>query len=320
MKSGVDARALASLVAAYGLTMQEKSFFRVDALDGSGRSIYIARTQIVRRIDVSRFPVPPDHAGLRIPSRPPTSNVTREVDFDQSPEVVTDAIRLLLRLLSGRAIDPPESLDLLPAPVQAHGRRSPITHFPLAGYVEPDEFSVARQFFARAARAVLALDDTENPYARRHVRFLLEQIVWGITTCTDRHKHNTRYISGSVRDLAIEWNARAAAGQPFALADRRERNATLFRKLVQHEHVHRISDLCADLLRSDCDVDVVVASAVGCLVTRDEHERLHKTERGWNRYYRASPPVDVWDRVTGKPLAEPSGTEAGRGGLIHEVP
>ncbi len=308
-KSGAQGLAgsyLAALVHAYGLALIDQSaYFRVDALDGSERSIYISKAKTVRRIDVSRFgSQSPNHPALRVPTNPPTRNVTREVDFAQPQDVVVDAIKFLLRLLSGRGTDPSELPTAVVVPAAKSARRRDLAGFPLEGYREPPEFATARDYFKTVARTLLPLQDDQGDEVRRHVRFLLKQIAWAVTTCTDLHKYNTRYVSQEVRALAQEWNDCVAARRPFQRTGMRERNYQLFRKLVHHEHVVPIKVLQQRLIQPGADTDRIIDEACGCLVTRVEHawklpRDIPSGQDGWTRYAE----IEVWDRATGT-LAE----------------
>lgn len=68
-------------------------------------------------------------------------------------------------------------------------------------------------------------------------------------------------------------------------------------KLVQHEHVFQRRNLIQLLLKNESEIKTIMENAIGCLVTRDEHEiltrisRAYKDVDGWERYRKAGIPV-----------------------------
>jgi len=68
---------------------------------------------------------------------------------------------------------------------------------------------------------------------------------------------------------------------------------------LQHEHVLEMKKLIADLIERGEDIESVVAKAIGCVVTRDEHSILSAVSKnepnlhGWERYKRAG--IRVFD-------------------------
>ena len=72
---------------------------------------------------------------------------------------------------------------------------------------------------------------------------------------------------------------------------------------IQHEHVVTRATLVERMLVDGADVDAVLARAVGCLVTVEEHGRLTAVAtsvEGWGRY--ATAEVEVLDMATGERL------------------
>ncbi len=62
---------------------------------------------------------------------------------------------------------------------------------------------------------------------------------------------------------------------------------------LQHEHVHERKELIARLLSGE-DVDSVVADAIACMVTKEEHQLLCASSSiGWKRYQDAG--IKVYD-------------------------
>lgn len=61
-------------------------------------------------------------------------------------------------------------------------------------------------------------------------------------------------------------------------------NSKISKTKLQHEHVHQRKKLIDRLLNGE-DVETVIADAVACLVTKEEHQILDKSKsNGWKRY------------------------------------
>jgi hypothetical protein len=107
---------------------------------------------------------------------------------------------------------------------------------------------------------------------------LIDTMLWKLTE-TDG-KHNTRY--------------RSDGAMPHSDP-----------RLLHHEHVFPKKKMIDDLQRasSSDEIDRILATAVGCVVTRDEHTRLsqYDHEVGWQRYRSAG--IGVVDRETGERVA-----------------
>ena len=77
-------------------------------------------------------------------------------------------------------------------------------------------------------------------------------------------------------------------------------------KNLQHEHVFEISKLIKELRADPGGIDGIVAKAVACVVTRQEHKSLTELSRGnpnlhgWDRYQAAG--IQVIDTKTGECL------------------
>jgi hypothetical protein len=73
---------------------------------------------------------------------------------------------------------------------------------------------------------------------------------------------------------------------------------------VQHEHVYPRARMADALLANPTRVEEIVAQAVGCVVTVEEHEKLTEIDRdfpevdGWARYEKAG--IVVIDMTTGR--------------------
>jgi hypothetical protein len=109
-----------------------------------------------------------------------------------------------------------------------------------------------------------------------HVSDLIDVLLWRITEADG--KYNTRYKTSGALECA----------------DRRQ---------LRHEHVYPRSRMIDALLRAKPEqVDDILMDAIGCTVTREEHERLHKfaDQHGWDRYRKAE--LVVIDTDTGERL------------------
>ncbi len=102
----------------------------------------------------------------------------------------------------------------------------------------------------------------------RHQKELLDILIWKITEANG--KHNTRFVSRGVYH----------GGSP-----------------VEHEHVVPKKELITLILKKPTEIKKILDSALGCLVTRDEHRKL--TQKGigksWMRY--RSVKIQVYDRL-----------------------
>jgi hypothetical protein len=133
-----------------------------------------------------------------------------------------------------------------------------------------DEEKVKRSCVAIAEFAVSSPELT--PVHRRN---LLNTALWWITELGG--KYTTRYRSRGVLELG--------AGQQSQL---------------RHEHVLTRQALVANMLAEPERVQELLMSAVGCVVTREEHAVLtqfDRTHEGWERYLAAG--IDVMDMQDG---------------------
>lgn len=122
----------------------------------------------------------------------------------------------------------------------------------------------------------LLLENRKPEIMSQHCRELLTVLLWKLTEAESHNKYKTRYqTQGAIacRD-AIK---------------------------LRHEHVHQRSKMIDRLLKAEPDeVDNIVAAAVGCTVTIDEHARLAEwdDEYGWDRYRKAG--LVVIDTASGE--------------------
>jgi len=109
-----------------------------------------------------------------------------------------------------------------------------------------------------------------------HLREVLSISVWKYTECDG--KYTTRYRS---------------EGALFASSSE-----------VHHEHVITRKTIVDRLLQDPSNASRILASSIGCVVLRSEHqllaaaEKADKTLTGWDRYQVAG--VAVWDLLEGR--------------------
>lgn len=127
-----------------------------------------------------------------------------------------------------------------------------------------------------AVIAPMAIDDAIK-------RKMLSHCLWFVTETDGASKYRTRYMS------------RAAIGKQA--------------KSLHHEHVFRRKDLVAAMMADPARAAEIAATALGCTVTRKEHDLLTAQDKaspgliGWNRYFAAG--IDVIDTVSGNSLQGP---------------
>jgi hypothetical protein len=124
------------------------------------------------------------------------------------------------------------------------------------------------------ARLVLNTPDLYEPQRRK----VLAEVLWFATQVDG--KYTRRFRSNAARALAASE-----------------------RKQLRHDHVLTRKELIDALLREPERVDEIVRSALGCVVTKEEHDRLSAlpgSHRGWDRYIAAR--IDVCDEEAGVPF------------------
>jgi hypothetical protein len=110
-----------------------------------------------------------------------------------------------------------------------------------------------------------------------HQRECIRQIgLYKVTEAEGVHKRRTRFMS--VAAIAV------AKHQPDP-----SKNSEL-----QHEHVFKRAELTERLVNSPGLIDSILKDAIGCTVTKDEHDRLSKIKTcdGWKRYREAKIAVE----------------------------
>jgi len=123
------------------------------------------------------------------------------------------------------------------------------------------------------ACAVLATRNVYEPQRRK----LLSEILWFATQVDG--KYTCRYRSAGARAVI-------AGGAET--------------KSLRHDHVLTRKELTEALVADPERADEIIRSALGCVVTKDEHDRLGSVSpsaSGWERYLAAR--VDVFDEQTG---------------------
>jgi hypothetical protein len=254
--------------------------------------MYVATTRLVRRIDLSGFVGPthpaivavtPEHRKAKCLS----GGVTAQIDFARPTVEILDAVRLALDAVAGKVVV--ENVVMRKATA-----RRPLA---LTGYVEPAERAQVLRFFADVVIAALGASGAHSTNV--HLEYILDKCIWGVTTYSDVHKYNTRYLSEEVYDLVVEWEKCVSEGRAFARPGYPQKNFKLFTKLVRHEHVVTRAALGALLVKEGRPaVEQLLSTADACLVTREEERALNRaTGSGWARYEAEG--ISVWDRATG---------------------
>lgn len=161
---------------------------------------------------------------------------------------------------------------------------------------------MARRLYARVLTEMLAQREGAPREDRAHWDLLFDRLLHdGVWAATELHRgtetklFRQRYISAdtrklwrSVRDVPPSTRGKCSAG-------------------LQHEHVVESKKL-KERVRNAKTADAcyeVLSSAVACVVTADEHDRLNTRGKGfdgWGRYRAAE--VAVWDRVEGQWVEE----------------
>jgi hypothetical protein len=119
-----------------------------------------------------------------------------------------------------------------------------------------------------AAEAILALD-----LYPAHKRELLSVCIWKITEAAPMSKYQTRFRSRAT----------------FAVPESE----------LAHDHVYQRKRLVDEMIAHPEEVGRILLTAVACVVTRMEHDRLIQVSRedpdldGWERYKKAE--IDVVD-------------------------
>ncbi len=109
----------------------------------------------------------------------------------------------------------------------------------------------------------------------QHRREFLGIALWKVTEAESRGKYNIRFQSEAARTAPRE--------------DKR------------HDHVFQRAKMVDDLLKAHTDeVEIIIAKAIGCVVTREEHTLLDRYKHldGWDRYKKAG--IAVYDTETGE--------------------
>lgn len=109
-----------------------------------------------------------------------------------------------------------------------------------------------------------------NPSYNIHIdmkRKVIDTMLWNITGAFG--KFHTRFISDGAKISHDE--------------------------LLNHEHVFTKKSLIQRILADQDNLETILKDAIGCVVTKDEHNRLNKEKNveGWQRYIKAK--IKVWE-------------------------
>jgi hypothetical protein len=128
----------------------------------------------------------------------------------------------------------------------------------------------------RSATRIAELIVADDGVIDSHRKVILSKAIWRYTEA-DGGNWNVRYWSSG----ALDTRARTGSF-----------------KGLNHEHVYTQKDLIRQMIAEPDRVAEIMATAVACIVTVDEHRRLGDAERanpelrGWDRYEAASIEVD----------------------------
>ena len=117
-----------------------------------------------------------------------------------------------------------------------------------------------------------------------HKKRMLSEMIWKITEGDGLnpaekitgllYKKNITYISESIKNMRNVRN--------YDISDQR------------HEHVFTRKEIVDRLINHPKDIDKILKDAIGCVVTKNEHDSLpHKGVDGWDRYKKTK--IRVWD-------------------------
>lgn len=146
----------------------------------------------------------------------------------------------------------------------------------LATFVPRKDADSKRKAALRLVEVIAPLDI--DPAIKRK---MLSHSLWFVTETEGTSKYRTRYMS------------RKAIGKDT--------------KQLHHEHVIPRKVLVDAMVKEPHRAPAIAATAIGCTVTRKEHEVLTALDKaepgleGWERYRRAG--VVVIDTITGEPVA-----------------
>lgn len=119
---------------------------------------------------------------------------------------------------------------------------------------------------------------------------MIDELIWGVTTLTNRARWDVRYVSEGAKPIYEELH-RAEQGRTLTLAKQK------LLPLLRHEHVIGRSAFKEVLFASGDST--LLRAATACVVTKSEDERLAPKSLGvgWARYRNAE--IRVWDRQVG---------------------
>ena len=117
-----------------------------------------------------------------------------------------------------------------------------------------------------------------------HREELLTVCLWKITTADGN-------ANGKSKKFKIKFRSEKVIK---SLSTPKEKN-------LRHDHVYTRKLLIDRIINNPDKIDDIVKDAIGCVVTKDEHDKLHSVDeklQGWERYKAAG--IKVWDLKEGK--------------------
>lgn len=153
-------------------------------------------------------------------------------------------------------------------------------------YRPPPDMEARLEHLRALLAHVLAFKGSPN-YLAYQKELLTRVLLWKFSEITG--KYTTRYRSE--RALHVDHGA-----------DRKRRAAE---RVLDHEHVYQRAQLADELLARPEDMEAIVARAIGCTVTKEEHRGLGNVNGvdGWERYRRAG--IRVFDVSVDPPTLVP---------------
>lgn len=131
-----------------------------------------------------------------------------------------------------------------------------------------------------SAKRLVNLVLQENSLLPKHKKTIMHLAQWFVSEADGKHK--TRFRSKLVVDLA--------------------RDEPTSREAIIHEHVFSRKEVTDQLLDKPDSTGDILDTVLGCIVTKKEHDKLHKIKNnisGWQRYKNAG--IVVYDMSPNPP-------------------
>ena len=153
-------------------------------------------------------------------------------------------------------------------------------------YRPPPDMEARLEYLRALLAHVLAFKGNPN-YLAYQKELLTRVLLWKFSEITG--KYTTRYRSEGALHVDHGEDRKRRAGE----------------RVLDHEHVYQRAQLADELLARPEDMEAIVARAIGCTVTKEEHRRLGQVNGvdGWERYRRAD--VRVFDVSVDPPTVVP---------------